>query len=299
MRAFGSKSERVIADQLSRFNEMESFADSSVKEPVLEDVLDPKPRRRGGERMIDLEKLETVVIEHTLPEDERICPACDSVLDDFKVEVTRIVKLVPAHLVVEEHHRHVYICKPCSKKNAEDGSVSARFMRADAPKLPVEKSFASPSLIAYILNGKYVNALPLYRMEEDFKYLGIKISRQNMANWVISVYVQWLTLIHARMKEKLLEGNLTHCDETPIQVLKEPNRTAKQKSYMWLFCAQVALRPTIYSNTTPLVEVKLSAISLKAGQAPSPLMAMTLTSISGPTQITLPASYTCVANLPR
>lgn len=243
MRHFGSKSERVIANQLSLFNEMEASADPKVLEPVLEDVLDPKPRRRGGKRVIDLEKLETVVIEHTLPEDERICPVCDSVLDDFKVEVTRIVKLVPAHLVVEEHRRQVYICRPCSKKNAEDGSVPAQFMRSDVPKQPIEKSFASPSLIAYILNGKYVNALPLYRMEEDFKYLGIKISRQNMANWVISVHAQWLSLIHARMKEKLLEGDLVHCDETPIQVLKEPNRTAKQKSYMWLFCAPGCATP--------------------------------------------------------
>jgi transposase len=237
MRYFGSKTERVIADQLSLFNEIEAAADTTIKEPVFEDALDPKPRRRGGKRVIDLEKLETVIIDHILPEDARTCPMCESSLDEFKTEVTRTVKLIPAHLIVEEHRRQVYICRPCSKKNAEDGSVPAQFMRADMPKLPIEKSFASPSLIAYILNGKYVNALPLYRMEEDFKYLGIKISRQNMANWVMSVHERWLSLIHRRMKDKILEGNLVHCDETPVQVLKEPNRTAKQKSYMWLFCS--------------------------------------------------------------
>lgn len=240
LRYFGSKSERVIADQLSLFNEMEAVADTAIKEPVFEDVLDPKPHRRGGKRVIDLEKLETVIIEHVLPEDARSCPVCESSLDEFKTEVTRTVKLVPAHLIVEEHRRQVYICKPCSKKNAEDGSVPAQFMRADMLKLPIEKSFASPSLIAYILNGKYVNALPLYRMEEDFKYLGIKISRQNMANWVMSVHEKWLSLIHRRMKDKLLAGNLIHCDETPVQVLKEPNRSAKQKSYMWLFCSSAS-----------------------------------------------------------
>lgn len=243
LRYFGSKSERVIADQLSLFNEIEAYADTTIKEPVFEDALDPKPRRRGGKRVIDLEKLETIIIEHVLPEDKRMCPACDSSLDDFKTEVTRMVKLIPAHLIVEEHRRQVYICRPCSKKNAEDGSVPTQFMRADMPKLPIEKSFASPSLIAYILNGKYVNALPLYRMEEDFKYLGIKISRQNMANWVMSVHERWLSLVHVRMKDKLLESNLVHCDETPVQVLKEPNRTAKQKSYMWLFCSPASEIP--------------------------------------------------------
>jgi hypothetical protein len=105
------------------------------------------------------------------------------------------------------------------------------------PKFPIEKSFASASLIAYILNGKYVNALPLYRMEQDFRCLGIKISRQNMANWVLKTYDLWFSLIHSRMKEKLLEQNLIHADETPVQVLKEPNRLPKQKSFMWLFCS--------------------------------------------------------------
>ena len=47
---------------------------------------------------------------------------------------------------------------------------------------PIKGSFATPSLIAYVLNGKHVNALPLYRMEYDLKCLGAPISRQNMAN---------------------------------------------------------------------------------------------------------------------
>lgn len=243
MRYFGSKSERVIPSQLSLFNEMEADADPSVTEPLLEEVLEPKVLRRGGKRKLDLSKFETVVIEHTLPAEDLICPACESTMDEFKCEVTHTVRLVPAHLIVEEHRRHVYICKPCSKNNALDGSTPAKFKRAKRPALPIERSFASPSLIAYILNGKYVNSLPLYRMEEDFKYLGLEISRQNMANWVISVHEKWLSLIHARMKEKLLEGDICHCDESEVQVLKEPGREAKQKSRMWLFCAPACATP--------------------------------------------------------
>ena len=243
MRYFGSKSEQVVPEQLSLFNEMEAAADPSAEEPKLDKALTAKPRRRGGKRTLDLSTLETVVINHVLSEDERACPECGSTLDCFKEEVTRVVKLVPAHLVVEEHRREVYICKPCSRQNAEDGSVPAQFKRAECPKFPIERSFASASLISYILNGKYVNALPLYRLEADFKYLGLKISRQNMANWVMSVHEKWLSLIHRRMKDKLLQGSIIHCDESPLQVLKEPNRTAKQKSYMWLFCAPACATP--------------------------------------------------------
>lgn len=251
MRYFGSKSERVIPSQLSLFNEMEADTDPSVKEPALEEVLETKVRRRGGKRKLDLTKFKTVVIDYVLPAEDLICPACESTMDEFKCEVTHTVKLVPAHLIVEEHRRHVYICKPCSKENSEDGITPTEFRRAEKPLLPIERSFASPSLIAYILNGKYVNHLPLYRMEEDFKYLGLEISRQNMANWTISVHEKWLSLIHARMKEKLLEGDIIHCDESEIQVLKEPGRQAKQKSRMWLFCAPATSKPNyIYEYHT-------------------------------------------------
>lgn len=233
MRFYGSKSEKVIPEQIGIFNDVEFSADCTAEPPVEEIV---KPRRRGGKRVIDLDAFEHVIIEHTLPAEERLCPVCDSPLEEMKVEVTQTVRMVPAHLIVEEHHRHVYICKTCSDKNSQDGSVSAQIVRAPMPNAPIPRSFATPSMLAYIINAKYTNALPLYRLEEDFKTLGAPgISRQNMANWIINVHDRWLSLLYARMKDKLLEGDIIHCDETPIQVLKEPGRKAKQKSYVWLF----------------------------------------------------------------
>ncbi len=50
-------------------------------------------------------------------------------------------------------------------------------------------------------------------------------------------------LIHAKMKEKLLEHDIVHCDETTVQVLKEPNREPESKSYMWVFRTAAADTP--------------------------------------------------------
>lgn len=241
-RFFGCKSEKVIGDQMSLFNDMEAAADDSA-EPVLEEATIAKPRRRGGKRKIDYAKLEQVVIRHELADDERVCPACGEGLSEMNVEVTYALRMVPAHLIVERHERVVYRCNICCAKNAEDGSVPSVIKRADMPALPIKGSFATPSLISYIINGKYVNALPLYRMEYDFKCLGVDVSRQNMANWVMRSYERWLSRIAARMKAHLLEGDIIHADETEVQVLKEPNREAKQKSRMWLFCAPACDHP--------------------------------------------------------
>lgn len=119
------------------------------------------------------------------------------------------------------------------------------------PAMPVKGSFAAPSLIAYVLSGKYVNALPLYRMEYDFKCLGAPISRQNMANRTMRAWELWLSRLRARMRELLLAGDIVHADETEVQVLKEPGREAKRKSRMWLFAAPACDRPIFVYEYNP------------------------------------------------
>ena len=80
-------------------------------------------------------------------------------------------------------------------------------------------------------------SLPLYRIEADLKACGATISRQDMANWMMNVHARWLAKVHERMKVELLSHVRIHADETTVQVLKEPNREAKKKSRMWLFCS--------------------------------------------------------------
>lgn len=110
-------------------------------------------------------------------------------------------------------------------------------MRAPQPEPPIPGSFATPSLLAWIVNGKYVMSLPLYRIETDLKACGATISRQDMANWMMNVHARWLAKVHERMKVELLSHVRIHADETTVQALKEPNREAKKKSRMWLFCS--------------------------------------------------------------
>lgn len=110
-------------------------------------------------------------------------------------------------------------------------------MRAPQPEPPIPGSFATPSLLAWIVNGKYVMSLPLYRIETDLKACGATISRQDMANWMMNVHARWLAKVHERMKVELLSHVRIHTDETTVQVLKKPNREAKKKSRMWLFCS--------------------------------------------------------------
>jgi hypothetical protein len=82
---------------------------------------------------------------------------------------------------------------------------------------------------------KYTYSLPLYRQEQQFSRLGINLSRQTMANWLLVAADPWLKIIYDRMHEQLVKRDILYADETTLQVLKEPGRSAESKSYMWLY----------------------------------------------------------------
>ena len=238
LRYFAPRSERVPDDQmcLSLFNDAEAWADPGEPEPgpACGDNAPARPRRRGGRRRIDTSKLERVVVEHDL--EDRRCPQCGAEMAEMKVEVTEVIRLVPAHLEVEEHRRHVYRCKACCAVNAAGEDVASRIVRAPMPALtPIPGSFATASTLSWVINAKYANSMPYYRLERDFLELGAEVSRQDMANWTIGAHERWLSRVHARMRERLLGCRYLNADETTVQVLREPGREARQKSYMWLF----------------------------------------------------------------
>lgn len=248
-RYFGASSEKISPYQISLFNDMEAAAVPEAEEPSADEVL---PKKRKKKRSIDYSKFETVVIEHVLPIEDRKCLACETVMEKMGVEVKRVIKLIPARLVVEEHSRHVYGCVCCSKKNATDGTTPVQIIKATIPHFPLEKSCAHPSLLAHIIHQKYSLAQPLYRIADDMKNsCGLTLSRQTLASWVIRSYERWLALIYALMREKLLERDAMHIDESPVQVLKEPGREPKSKSYMWLFAGIAAEKPLYIFEYNP------------------------------------------------
>ena len=68
--------------------------------------------------------------------------------------------------------------------------------RADRPADLLKRSLVTPSLLAGILNYKYVNSLPLNRIEQEFKRNGFNLNREVMCSWVIRCTERDLSLIH-------------------------------------------------------------------------------------------------------
>ena len=229
-RRFGSSREQVDEHQLTIFNEAEKEANLSAPEPAMEEIT-YRRRKRQGHREAQLKDLPVETIEYRLPPEERICPCCGEELKEMSTEVRQELKIIPAQVSLVKHVRFIYACRRCEKENIQTPVVTAPM---PAPALP--KSIASASALAHIMTQKYVEGIPLYRQEQSFAREGLELSRQTMANWVVQGSERWLMPLFDRMHEHLLKQEILHADETELQVLHEPGRSASSKSYLWLYC---------------------------------------------------------------
>jgi len=230
-RQFGPSSEKnENYEQLTLFNEVEATADSQELEPTLEEITYTR-RKRQGKREDDLSNLPVdETVEHTLPETEQVCPECGGQLHEMGHDTRRELKVVPAQVKVVEHIRSVYSCRNCEKNNDH-----VPIVKAPMPEPVIKGSLATSSAVAHIMTQKYVMYVPLYRQEQDWSRQGVSLSRQTMANWVIRCAEDWLAPLYERMRVQLLACQVLHADETVLQVLHEPGKSANTNSYMWLY----------------------------------------------------------------
>ncbi len=204
------------------FNEPEAVAaEESTEEP--ENVSRTRPKKKQGKREEDLDGIPVVVVEHSMTDGELEDKFGKDGWKQLPDEVYRRYRFTPAKIEVEEHHVKVYA-----------GKETEEVIKAPHPQTLLRGSLVSPSLEAAVINAKYVNAVPLYRQEQEFERYGLHISRQNMANWTIQCADRYLAVLYDYLHEKLYGYHVLQADETPVLVNKD-GRPAGSKSYMWVY----------------------------------------------------------------
>jgi transposase/uncharacterized coiled-coil protein SlyX len=236
---FGASSEKTNPDQLDFFDEAEKEAQPTLEEPTVETITYNR-RKNSGQRERMLEELPVETIEYRLSEEEQICPCCKGTLHEMSTETRQELKLIPAQVKVVKHMRYVYACRRCEREE-----IHTPILQAEMPKPILPGSLVSSSLMAYVMSQKYVESMPLYRQEQQFARLGIELSRQTLANWMLRGADPWLKFIYDRMQELLVKKDVLHADETTLQVLHEAGRSAGQTSYMWMYRTGAEGQPMI------------------------------------------------------
>lgn len=205
------------------FNESEAVCDLSAEEPDDLEQTPVKKKKRSGKKEEDISGLPVNVINHYMTEDELTAEFGENGWKQLPDMVTKRYHFTPAKVEVDEHHVGVYASK-------SDGHM----VKADHPKALLHGSLVSSSLAAAIINAKYVNAVPLYRMEQEFTRYGLSIPRKNMANWMIRLGEEYLGILYDYLHQKLYDYHVIQADETPVLV-NHDGRPAGSKSYMWVY----------------------------------------------------------------
>ena len=233
-RFFGKKSEsnlNEIEGQISlfeAFNEAEYLKDPSIPEPEITEIIisSYKRSKTKGKRDVDLDGLPARIIEHKLS-DEELAEKFPEGYKELPHEIYKRLHIIPETFMVDEHHVHVYV----SKKN------TGVIVKAPRPVDLFRNSIATAPLVASIINGKYVNALPLERQSKTFKTNGINLNTNTMANWVIKSAEDYLSLIYDKLHELIYDNKVIHADETPAKVMRIDNKkiVGGKKTYMWVY----------------------------------------------------------------
>jgi transposase len=226
---FAAKSEVSSQSQKDMFfNEAEALGAQAQPAAQEEDGKDEgidvpaHKRAKRGRKPLD-PALPRSVVRHELPESERVCPHDGATLKEIGVEASEQLDIIPQQVRVIRHERVKYACPCC------DGSLRL----ASKPAQIIPKGLFSEGLLAWVITSKYCDGLPLYRQAALLgRFGGSDLSRNTMAASVVRVGQAVQPIINL-LRDHLLEAPLTYGDETQIQVLKEPGKSAQSKSYMW------------------------------------------------------------------
>jgi transposase len=210
-RLFGKKSERVDPRQLKLALEQLANERGPITEPVEMDsgetpVRGHTRRKPTGRRPLPAH-LPRRRVEIDVSEAEKQC-GCGHQRTRIGEDVSEKLEYEPARFVVIETVRPKYACPHC-----HEGVVAA-----PAPPQAVEKSLAGDGLLAHVVVSKYVDHLPLHRLEGIFAREGIDLPRSTLCGWVADVATV-LTPIGEQLRREITAADYLQTDDTTITVL--------------------------------------------------------------------------------
>ena len=231
---FGSSSEKMSGngyEQMSLlFNEAEAYLSVPEKNETTSVAAHTRQKRSSKLEEVLPEDVPVEIVEHRINTEDLECPSCGSEMIEIGKEVRRSLVMIPAQVKIREDWYYTYACKTYKEENIETPVA-----KTEKEPSVIPGSYASAEAIAHIMVQKFVMGSPLYRQEQEWNRQGVKLSRQTMSNWILRAAEDWLKPVYEELHRKLVQHKVLHADETTLQVLREPWKSAQSKSYMWLY----------------------------------------------------------------
>ncbi len=124
-------------------------------------------RRKGRRALANFENLPVSTYVYELTAEQRRCSCCGEQRQEIGSEESWQIEYLPGHFERLQHVRKKYACAKC-----ELAGESPQIATAAKAETAIEKGFAGPGLLAYIVTSKFADYLPLYRLEDIFERQG-------------------------------------------------------------------------------------------------------------------------------
>ena len=236
-KSFQSQSEKFPSGQEDMFQDLLDQLAQEYRSKDLDDKqVDVPGHKRTVRKSRGLSKnLERVDVDYDLEESEKVC-ACGKQKKVIGVESIEQLAIKPQETYVIRHNRKKYGC-----------DCGCAPVRAKMPRQPIPKSQFSPILLAWIVVSKYVDGLPLYRLSKILMRYGMKVCHKNMARALVKAS-ETICRLTETWSAHLDKSDIRQCDETALQVLREPGRAATTKSWLWIQKGGPPSQPVILIN---------------------------------------------------
>lgn len=228
---FGARSEAFAGEERDLFQETLASDIAAAEAKLAQEQEEisatppvPKPPRVRAGRQPLPEHLPR--IEHHHEPGTCSCGKCGGELVKIGEDISEQLDVEPARFFVHRHIRPQYVCRPCEAVFA-----------APLPAAVIDGGMAASGLLAWVVIGKYLDHLPLYRLEQIAARDRVILSRSTMAEWVGRIGVA-LQPLADRLAELLLAGGVLHADETPVAQL-DPGRGKTKRAYLWAYRSNV------------------------------------------------------------
>ena len=245
--AYGPRADRLSVNQLAQM--LLEFAETLEQKPIhLEDLrqAEPEPelrrvkRRKGRRALANFENLPVQTHVYELSAEERPCPSCGVERQEIGSEKSWQIEYIPGHFERLEHVRKKYACASCEVRG-ENPQIAVAAKADNA----IEKGFAGPGLLAFIVTSKFADYLPLYRLEDIFERQGFEISRATQSVWCGDV-ADVVEPLYQRMAERVRKSHVVATDDTVLPMLS-PGQT--QSARMWVYVGDEANAYNVFDFT--------------------------------------------------
>ena len=227
---FGASSEALSVEQRDLFQETMAADLAAAEAELAKQTEAPatasgdRPKRPRAGRQPLPEHLPR--IEHRHDPESCTCGECGTDMVKIGEDISEQLDVDPARFFVHRHIRPQYACRTCE-------TVSA----APVPPAVIDGGMAAVGLYVWVIIGKFLDHLPLYRLEQIAARDNVILSRSTLAEWVGRIGVA-LQPLADRLAALLLERDVLHADETPVAQL-DPGNGKTKRAYLWAYCSNV------------------------------------------------------------